>query len=54
MYRYSDMQKLKKTILFKFVVLIVFLTKCSLRNVCWTIFVYNAPIIFARRMRMRA
>jgi len=27
MYRYSDLQKLKKTILFKFVVLIVFLTK---------------------------
>ena len=37
----------------------VFLTKMlivsrSLRNVCWTIFVYNTPIIFARRKQLCA
>jgi len=26
----------------------------SLRNVCWTIFVYNTPIIFARRKQLCA
>jgi len=26
----------------------------SLRNVCWTIFLYNTPIIFARRKQLCA
>ena len=57
MYRYSDLQKLNKTIVFKFVVLKYSWhvnSNCSLRNVCWTIFVYNTPIIFARRKQLCA